>query len=242
MIVMNYNVVDTSQVEINENLKLQVLTVGEEAKHTIIVIDDFLKNPESLLSIIETHPIEFVPGKWGHPTQLKLPLIRKMFDHFAREYYGITHVDDLEEKMRLQFNIVNGGMPCNYTTIIPHIDPAFVAFSLFLNDDAHNQGGTGFYRHKKSGIDYQVGYFDNDFKKTENYWKIYETYRKAKKHDYETILDSRNIQEEDWELQYVVDAKFNRFVMHPGYIFHSAYIEKEWYQDEKRLSLAGFIV
>ena len=101
MIVMNYNVIDTSQVEINENLKLQVLTVGEEAKHTIIVIDDFLKNPESLLSIIEMHPIEFVPGKWGHPTHLKLPLIRKMFDHFAREYYGITHVDDLEEKMKI---------------------------------------------------------------------------------------------------------------------------------------------
>ena len=144
--------------------------------------------------------------------------------------------------MRLQFNIVNGGMPCNYTTIIPHIDPAMVAFSLFLNDDKHNQGGTGFYKHKKSDVDYQVAYFDENFKKTETYWKIHETYRKAKKHDYETILDSRNIQEDDWELQYIVEAKFNRFIMHPGYIFHSAYVEKEWYQDEKRLSLAGFIL
>jgi len=237
---MNYNIVDTELIKVSEDVKLQVLTVGEETKHTVIVIDNFLQNPEDLLSIIETHPIEMEWGKWGHPTHLKLMFIRKMFNYLASEYYGVTDIVDLEDKLRLQFNIVNGGMPCNYTTIIPHIDPAMLAFSLFLNKDC--EGGTGFYKHKKSGIDYQVEYFDEGFKKTEKYWQIHETYRKAKKHDYETILDSRNIHEDDWELQYVVDAQYNRFVMHPSYIFHSAYVEKEWYQEEKRVSLAGFIL
>lgn len=237
---MNLNIVDTDLIKVSENLNLQILSVGEETKHKVIVIDNFLENPDDLLSILETHPIEIEWGKWGHSTYLRVMEIRKMFNYLGAAHYGVTDIDDIVKRIQLQFNIVNGGMPCNYTTIIPHIDPAMLAFSLFLNKDA--KGGTGFYKHKKSGVDFQVDYFDADFKKTETYWQIHETYRKAKKHDYETVLDSRNINEDDWELQFVVDAAYNRFVMHPSYIFHSAYVEKEWYQEEKRVSLAGFIL
>jgi len=237
---MDFKLIDTNKIKVSEDVKLQILTVGEETKHTLIVIDNFLENPDDLVSIIESQPLEMEPGKWGHDTLFKFPYIRKMFNWLAKEYYGVSHVEDIQEQIKLQYNIINGGMPCRYTTIIPHIDPAMLAFSLYLNKEC--EGGVGFYKHKKSGIDYQVGYFDENFKKSEQYWQIYETYRKAKKSHEEIEFDSRDIREEDWELQYVVDAAYNRFVMHPGYIFHTAYIEKEWYQQEKRVSLAGFLV
>jgi hypothetical protein len=35
--------------------------------------------------------------------------------------------------------------------------------------------------------------------------------------------------------------KYNRIVFHPGYMFHGAYMHKEWFQDKKRVSLAGFL-
>lgn len=245
MVYMNYNFVDTSHIEINENLKLNIYEVGDH-KHKIIVIDDLLKNPEEVTSIVETHPfdscIELI--KWGHVTHLRFPKIKKIFDYLAKEHYKVNHLSDdmFDDKIKLQWNLVSGGVECPNRVIVPHLDQAFLAFSIFLTGDEHNQGGTGFYKHKKSGLDYDVSYFDEEFKKTESYWQIHETYRKVNKNDYMTNFDSRNIDEEEWELQFVVDAKFNRFVMHPSYMFHTFYIEKEWYQEEKRLSLAGFLL
>lgn len=243
---MNYNFVNTLDIEINDNLKMMIYEVGEETKHKVLVIDDFLKNPDDLLSIIETHPfdsaIELV--KWGHETHLKFPFIRKAFVGLAKIYYGIDPIDDslLDEKIKLQFNLINGGIQCPNRCIIPHIDQANLAFSLFLNPDGNNPGGTGFYTHVKSGLDYDLSYSDEEFKKTEQYWQIHETYRKAKRDDFETTFDSKNISEEDWKLNFVAECKFNRLIMHPSYMFHTFYIEKDWYNTEKRLSLAGFLL
>lgn len=243
---MKYNFVNTNDIEINDNLNMMVYEIGEETKHKVLVIDDFLKNPEDVLSIIETHPfdsaIELV--KWGHETHLKFPNIRKVFAALASVYYGVDRIDDseLDEKIKLQFNLINGGIKCPNRCIIPHVDQAHLAFSLFLNPNGNNPGGTGFYKHVKSNVDYDLSYSDEEFKRTEQYWQIHETYRKAKRDDFETIFDSRNISQEDWELQFVADVKFNRLVMHPSYLFHTFYIEKDWYTEEKRLSLAGFLL
>lgn len=176
---MNYNVIDTSEIRVNNQLDVETITLGDDTKHTILVIDNFLENPEDLLSIIEQHPLEMEWGKWGHPINLKLPQIKVAFNYFAINYFGMPSdaVKDPKE-IQLQLNIVNGGMPCNYTTIIPHIDPAMLAFSLYLNKDKDCQGGTAFFQHGPSQIDYQIGYFDEQFKKTEKYWQIHETYRK----------------------------------------------------------------
>lgn len=239
---MNYNVVDTGNIIVNDNLDIDIITLGDDVKHTILVIDNFLQNPEDLLSIIEQHPLEMQWGKWGHPINLKLPGIKMVFNYLATNYYGMPKdaVKDPKD-IQLQLNIVNGGMPCNYTTIIPHIDPAMLAFTLYLNKEEECKGGTSFFQHVPSGIDYQIGYFDEPFKKTEKYWQIHETYRKAHKNDYELEMDTRELND-DWAIEHDVEMKFNRFVMHPSYIFHTAYIEKEWFQEEKRVSLAGFIL
>lgn len=238
---MSYNIVDTNLIQINEELKINILKIGDHTNHTLLVIDDFLKNPDDLLSIIKSQPIEKEKGKWSHSLNLKFPQIRQAFNYLAREHFGITHVENIFDDINLQFNLTSGGSLCNYTDLVPHIDEAFCAFSIFLNKDEDCQGGTGFYKHVKTGLDYNVEYFDSEFKKSDNYWLIYETYRKIRKHDYEVVFDSRVIDTNDWELQLVADAKFNRFVMYPAYIFHTAYIEKDWYQNEDRVTLTGFI-
>jgi len=238
---MNYNIIDSGDIKVNDNLEITEITLGDDYKHTILIIDNFLENPEDLLSIIEQHPIELEWGKWGHPLNLKLPFIKMIFHHLGMKYFGMPEdaVKDPKD-IQLQLNLVNGGMPCNYTTIVPHIDPAMLAFSLYLNKDEDCKGGTAFFQHIPSGIDYQIGYFEEPFRKTEKYWQIHETYRKAHKHNYEIEMDTRQLTD-DWAIEYEVEMKFNRFVMHPSYIFHTAYIEKEWFQEEKRVSLAGFI-
>ena len=52
---MSYNIVDTDLIEINSYLEIETHEIGN---HKIIVIDNFLKNPEYLLSLMQRHPIE----------------------------------------------------------------------------------------------------------------------------------------------------------------------------------------
>lgn len=241
---MSYNIVDTELIEINDELELQLISCGINKNHTILIIDNFLKNPNDLLSILKSYPIEKNSTHWwGHqlPHDLKFPRIRNSVNFLAKEYFNITHVKDVFSEIVLQFNLVPGNKESWNSHMVPHIDQAFVAGSLFLNDDVDCKGGTGFYKHKKSNIDYEMSYVDEEFKETAHYWAIGETYKLIKEHDHVVTFDSREINKEDWELQFIVESKFNRFIMHPSYIFHAPYVEKDWYVNNERVSLAMFL-
>lgn len=242
VILMKLNFVSTSDIDVSDNLNMMVYKVGESPSHIVLVIDDFLKNPENILSILENYC--FDPESITHELQLKFPKIKKVFHSLSKIYHGIENIEEsmFDEKIKLQLSLLNGGAPCLDKDIIPHIDPSRTSFSLFLNEDQESLGGIGFYKHKKSNLDYDISPFDEDFKKTEQYWHIHETYRKSTKYQSKTIFDSTNINEDDWALQFVADAKFNRLVMYPSYIFHSPYIEKDWYTEQKRLTLDGFVL
>lgn len=241
---MSYNIVDTELIELNENLELQVLNVGINKNHTILVIDDFLKNPHDLLSILKSYPIEKNSTHWwGHqlPSDLEFIRIRNSVNYFAREFFNVTHVKNVVDNIAFQFNLVPGNKEAWNSHMVPHIDQAFVAGSIFLNDDRDCKGGTGFYKHKKSNIDYEVSYVDENFKETAHYWAINETYKSIKERDHTITFDSSKIDREEWELYFIAEAKFNRFIMHPSYIFHAPYIERDWYLDNERVSLAMFV-
>jgi hypothetical protein len=247
---MSYNFVDSDLIEINNDLKLQISEIGE-SKHQIIIIDNFLKNPEDLLSIVESFPLERNSNKqsgfgagWHCTLPLKLHQIKQTSQYLALNNYNmsIPNEGNPHDSIHLQINLLKGGLRCNYTSMVPHIDDAKLAFSIFLNRDEDCMGGTMFYAHKKSGIDYQIGYLNESFSKSDEYWKIYETYRRTKKHDYEIEYDSRLLDEDDeWEKTFLIESRYNRFIMYPSYLFHSAYVEKEWYQEKYRVSVAGFI-
>jgi Family of unknown function (DUF6445) len=241
---MTYNIIDTDLLELNDNIEIQFLQGGQNNNHTILIIDNFLKNPEYLISILESFPIEKNSTHWwGHqlPFDWKFPKLRNAVNFLAREYFNVTHVKDVSSEIALQFNLVPGNKDAWNSNMVPHIDQAVVAGSIFLNDDKDCRGGTGFYKHKKSNIDYEISYVDETFKETAHYWAINETYKLIKEHDHIVTFDSRKINADDWELQFIAEAKYNRFVMHPSYIFHAPYIEKDWYLNKERISLAVFV-
>ena len=201
-------------------------------------------NLYDLLSILKKYPIEKNSSHWwGHqlPKDLEFLKIRNSFNFLAREYYNIIHVNNVLDNIALQFNLVPGNKEAWNSNMVPHIDQAFVAGSIFLNENSECRGGTGFYKHKKSNIDYELSYVDETFKETAHYWAINETYKSIKEHDHILTFDSKKIDPEEWELQYIIESRFNRFIMHPSYIFHAPYIEKDWYLNEERVSLAIFL-
>ena len=47
--------------------------------------------------------------------------------------------------------------------------------------------------------------------------------------------------EDVWEEEHHIQMKFNRLVIYPSYIWHSAVMKKGWYTDMPRISLSGFV-
>lgn len=214
-----------------------------ENNHQIIVIDNFLKNPEDLRNLGLSLPYEKTPGHangnpgWVGITNLKLPQISKTAYYLIDNYYVIPHND----KIHYQFNVFEGGMPCLNTNFYPHVDPALYAVQIYLNDPEDCKGGTRFYKHLPTGLDINVAYMDEDFKKTQEFSKFLDYYTEQSKNKYNTILDSRQIDSSVWENTFEVEMKYNRLVIYPSYLFHGAYIEKEWFKDTKRMGIVGFV-
>ena len=238
---MEFNFIDTDLIHINDELETNITTIPN-TNHIVITIDNFLKNPEDLRDIANKQLFELNPRNksslpgWISQTNLKFDQISKTAHYLSDNFYNI-----LDRSIVFQFNLFQGGFPCKYTSLLPHVDSAFLAFQIYLNDPSECKGGTNFYRHKESGMDHNVGYIDSDFKLTEGYWKFMNHYRETTDNDFNTILDSSQIDPEIWELTHSVEMKYNRFVMYPSYAFHTAYVEKEWYQENKRIVLVGFL-
>lgn len=239
---MNFNFVDTDLIHISDNLELEIHTIPN-TNHKILTIDNFLKNPEYLQKIayqqtFEKNPINKngSPG-WISTTNLRFNQILTTCIYLCDNYLNVF----CNGNIKYQFNLFEGGMSCKYTSILPHVDSSAFAFQIYLNNPDDCYGGTRFYKHIESGLDHNVEYLDSDFKKTENYWKFKNHYQEVTQNNYNTILDSRQIDSSIWDLIHEIEMKYNRFIMYPSYVFHSAYIEKDWYQNEKRIGLVGFL-
>jgi hypothetical protein len=245
---MNYKIFDTDLIEINDNLDLQICRIGDGA-HIAIIIDNFLKNPEYLKEITQSHPFDLnyknnssSPG-FSSPTALKYYKIKKTATYLAKNYFNLTHVDDNYslESIYVQFNLLKGGCPCKYSSIAPHVDPAFLAFQIYLNEPDDCNGGTSFYKNKEANTDVDAYYIDKNHKQKEEYFKLKKYRNKLESIDHNTILDCRLIDFKDWEEYFRIEMKYNRFVIYPSYAFHAPYIEKEWFRDTYRVSLVGFL-
>jgi hypothetical protein len=239
---MNFNFIDTNLISISDELETSITTI-ENTNHLIITIDNFLKNPEDLQKIASKQCFEKVPSNkngnpgWTSITNLKFDQISRTAEYLSDTYFQVN----TNHKINYQFNLFEGGMSCKYTSLLPHVDNSVFAFQIYLNNPEECRGGTNFYRNIDSGLDANLEYVVSDFRKNESYWKFKNYFTEINENNYNTILDSRQIDSSNWELIHSVEMKYNRFVMYPSYLFHSAYIEKDWYQDVKRVGLIGFL-
>lgn len=239
---MNFTIVDPESIHINDTLDFKVMEVSDE-KHVIVVIDDFLKNPDNLLSILESVPIRKkrkdevrYPGLMG-----KIPFA---FDQICRTFsYVASEICEIKtNSIDLQVNLLKGGEPCPSYSLVPHTDnPNLLAFNLYLNQEEDCRGGTSFYQHLPSESNFSLAGISNDFEQTISFEKQNQTYKNEYDNNTETILDSTLVDTEIWKEELMIDMKFNRMVIYPSYYFHSAYIEKDWFVDSPRVTLSGFL-
>lgn len=192
------------------------------AGQQVLLIDDFLENPHALVQAACDSRFDPCPGAAegkGYPG------IRAT----APEAYSQELISLLDPLIRINFEIDESlplrKTPCMFslTTMppsqlgplqrIPHFDssaPRYMAALLYLCDGRH--GGTGFYRHKATGLQ-RIGAADTD-----RYAAAVreELARRAPPQRYFDAGD------EHFEFLGMVPAKFNRLVVYSGGLIHTA--------------------
>lgn len=190
----------------------------------LVFIDDFLENPEAILAAAQASRFESYPGQAegkGYPgiraqapadysaelTALLEPLIRANFE--VPEDRGIR-------KSICAFSLTTTPPselgPFQRT---PHFDastPHHMAVLLYLCDERH--GGTGFYRHRATGIQQVTA------ENRERYLAAYNAELE------QSLPPARYFDQGDARFEFLgrMPARFNRLVVYRGSLLHTAVI------------------
>jgi len=252
MSVPEFTFIDGSHIKVNKDFKTTVHEYGKH-KQPILSLDNFLENPEDLVDIITKHPFPHSetmsvshPG-WRISCSIYFQQIKEVIVEVCNEYYNVENFFKEKEKrypeIDIQFNLYQGGNPCLLTSVLPHVDDAFLACNLHLNPDSENKGGTDFFVHVPTGLegDYSL-LFGDKVKNTMDYSQLKETRRVCWMNNYQTIHDDYEVdsRQDYWERKFTVEAKFNRLNIYPAYLFHCVGMKKDWYLN-KRYSLVAAI-
>lgn len=225
---MNIPFINEKEVfEVNPNLEACVHVIGPEEVR-VVVVDNFYKNPDMVrdltLSIPPTENAKIMAGTpgtrvFGH---YDFESLYPIFRHLFRTVYGdLTENvsdDQIYESVRTTPFCVNINQSVNLPPVTPHIDDRdsmLFAAGIYLNTPEECQGGTSFYmlNNKQSITNEDIGQWLKS-KGKEKFWDHY-------------ITDTDNVP--DWELLSVAEMKYNRLVMYPGNIVHTAYMKPDMF-------------
>lgn len=192
-----------------------------------IVVDDFLKNPESLVAYASEHRSDFSRPNVGYPgVQIRIN------DDAMRDIYRFVRMT-----MSKSFDFMRGQIgirsllsmvtsppgELDFMQRICHIDPnpgegrAKYAALVYLFDD-ERLGGTSFFRWKDEALVWKgVDMLRNDPEAGEAFMKQqFETFREPPRY----MTESNEIA----DLLFTAPPRFNRFVFYSGDLPHSAAI------------------
>ena len=237
------NVIDTSKFVVSEQANYSIIDYDGV---NIIEIENFIENFDEFRDFILSIPVEkniaagvevnhehgFAPGY--HATlSYEFPNIKKKIFDILNKFYG----DNVTDTIKFQTNIFDTGSKCPDATIQPHVDPCRFALNIWMNNQSDCNGGTGFYKHKQTGIHYLTDSID-----PRDYSSVWQSLKKP--FENKTKFSNFDISEvnDDWELGMVSKMKPNKIVVYPASCFHLVYTKKEWFSKTKRISLAGFVI
>jgi len=122
----------------------------------------------------------------------------------------------------------------------PHADPDYYACSIWLNDQTTCQGGTGFYKHRSTGVtsleELQKLFVEKDQHYIENLIRTFHD-DEIGQTDKKLISDSND----KWELKHIEKMEFNTAVLYNGNFFHTDYLKEGMFKEHYRLSQVIFV-
>jgi elongation factor P hydroxylase len=211
--------------EVNPDLEANVHVVGPE-EIRVVVIDNFYKNPDMVrdltLSIPPTENSKIMAGTpgtrvFGHyDFETLYPIFRHVFRNVYTELTKDVSDDQIYESVRTTPFCVNINQSVNLPPVTPHIDDRdsmLFAAGIYLNTPEECSGGTSFYmlNGKQTITNEDIGQWLKS-QGREKFWDHY-------------ITDTDDVP--DWELLSVAEMKYNRLVMYPGNVVHTAYMKPD---------------
>lgn len=214
---------------INPDLEASVHVIGPE-EIRIVVLENFYKNPDLVRDLALTIPptenskiLAGSPGTrvFGH---YNFSNMYPIFHHIFRNVYGDITNDITDEEIKTSISTtpfcVNISQSNKMPPVVPHIDDEnrmLFAGALYLNTPEECSGGTSFYmlKGKQKVTNKEIG---NWLLETNN-GNFHTHY----------LTDS----EKDWDLLSVAEMKYNRLVIYPGNVLHTAYVKPEMFTEDK---------
>lgn len=207
--------------DINDNVKIERRQI---AGHPLIIIDNFLKDPEQLQEDAARSTFSLYPGyreKKGYPgiravaPQTYSYNITVFLEPLIKAEFGVPPHLDIRKSV-CAFSLLtmrpNSLGPLQST---PHFDastPHHTAVLLYLCDEQH--GGTAFYRHNATGLDRITA------DTREHYLDVYYEELNTKRPQPGYCHESN----EFFTQTGMVEAAFNRMVLYPGSLLHAPVI------------------
>lgn len=199
---------------------MQTLHVGDE-QNKVIYFDNFLANPEALVEAAAHSrfiPYPAAAQRKGYPgLRTAAPaaygeLLRKQVVDIVRREFAVPEDSPLSMLQEAMCLMTLPAAALGPLQTIPHFDasnPRFFATLLYLCGEEH--GGTGFYRHNRTGYEAITparcdNYLDVCYDELNNH-------RREKRY----FLES----DEFFTKVGFVPARFNRLVIYPGCLLHS---------------------
>lgn len=192
--------------------------------HQVLLIDDFLEDPQALVEAACASRFEPCPGvaegkgypgmRAAAPAAYAQALL-ELADPLIKANYAVPEALSIRLSVD-QFSLTTVA-PAQLGPLqrTPHFDastPHYMAVLLYLCDERH--GGTGFYRHKATGLQQITA------ETREHYLDVY-TAELNRRHPPARYFDAGD---EHFEFLGMVPARFNRLVVYPGSLLHSACI------------------
>ena len=223
-----YFIDEAETFAISDDLDARVELMGWQ-ETPIVYIDNFYKNPDKVRNLALRCPGTNNPRVCGNlpgvrvDMNMNLDHMHEIWQQIAENVYGLkmNEVKTFKEACKpvpFSVNVTQS----EFTNIIPHVDypPEYEtrgwAGLIYLNKPKECKGGTGFYTYNGQQVNP-----DQD-----GIWR--------KEH----VTDSVG----PWELIHLSEMKYNRMIMYPDQILHTAYDKPGWFEgDTYRLVQVFFI-
>lgn len=241
------------------NSSFEIINLG---KVQILVINDFLKYPDKLRSLIDELKFNSCLNRFHAK-----PGKTYFFDPSLNYIYAQPIITTISKIFScngvhspfLSINCFNGNMLSHYN--YPHIDAngrnpeVTIAANLGLTKNL--KGGTGFwsYRGKINAVDmslsdlqHQQSFIDKQrensrlkINKSTELLNINGRGSVLENDDLDDFFKWEQIEDEgDWKLECIAPLDYNSLVLYSALDFHNPYIKPEWYLDDDRISLSAF--
>jgi len=244
---MNLNIFDSNNIDVNNHLLIRTDRIGPDKNHPVFTVDNILTDPDKLVSdVIEKMPVDVSAFRSSSFPGIQVPLnlrfgqINNFLAYCINEQtdFDVDNSDSLD--ISYQLNILKTNDTCEWKSLQPHVDPSMFAFVLYLNPDEECRGGTSFFEHSECGV-YNMEHVDPKFKRQEIYWNYKEWEFNNVEKFTEIIETDRSNIDASWKEIHHVKMKYNRMVIYPSYLWHTAVYNKSDYAEFSRVSISGFV-